>query len=88
MKNQATPMMSRIHGFCASGFAHCSTMSMKPPEKPNPRRVGSHAATPTEMPVNTAWMRYSHGARNMNENSSGSVTPTKNEATAAESMMP
>lgn len=40
------------------------------------------------MAVNTAWMRYSHGARNMNENSSGSVTPTKNEATAAESMMP
>ncbi len=88
MKNQATPSSRRIQGFWAMGFVHWRTMSMKPAEKPKPRRVGSIAATIIEMPVKTAWMRYSHGATNMKENSSGSVTPTKNEAIAAESMMP
>ena len=61
---------------------------MKPPEKPNPSLVGSSAAMPTEIPVNTAWIRYSQGATNMKANSSGSVTPTKKDATAADSMMP
>ena len=39
-------------------------------------------------PVSTAWMAYSTGARNMNANSMGSVTPVRNEVSAIESSRP
>ena len=41
------------------------------------------ATTAAETPVNTACTRYATGARNMNANSSGSVTPVKKEDKAA-----
>ena len=40
------------------------------------------------MPVSTAWMANSSGARNMKENSMGSVTPVRNEVSAIENNMP
>src|SRR5512142_1285423 len=39
-------------------------------------------------PVSTAWSTYSGNATNMNESSSGSVTPVRKLVGAAESMMP
>ena len=42
----------------------------------------------SELPVNTAWRMYSGHATNMNENSIGSVTPVRNEVSAAEIMIP
>ena len=81
-------MTGIAHGFCAIGFTQPSTRSMNPPEKPKPIRTGSIALTAMEMPVNSAWTTYRPGARNMKENSSGSVTPTKKEAIALESSTP
>ena len=40
------------------------------------------------IPVSTAWMAKSTGARNMNANSMGSVTPVRNEVSAIESSRP
>ena len=39
-------------------------------------------------PVSTAWIAYSTGARNMNVNSIGSVTPVRNEVSAIENSRP
>ena len=40
------------------------------------------AAMKTEIPVKIAWIKYSTGATNIKENSSGSVIPVKKEANA------
>ncbi len=88
MTNQQTPITRMIHGFSASGLVQFSTRSTKPPEKPKPMRTGSSWLIAIEMPMNSACSTYRNGARNMNENSSGSVTPTKNDATAPDSRMP
>ena len=41
-----------------------------------------------DRPVRTAWSRYKAGARNMNVNSIGSVTPVRKEVSPSESSIP
>lgn len=65
-----------------------SNQSTKPALNQKPERTGSKAVTASEIPVNTAWIKYNHGARNMNANSRGSVTPVKKEQSAAANNKP
>ena len=79
-------MMNR--GFTAIGALKLKNQSTKPALKLKPARTGSSAQIAKEIPVNNAWIKYKPGAKNMNANSRGSVTPVKKEHTAAASNKP
>ena len=57
-------------------------------EKEKPARIGRATVMPAVIPANRACTTYSPGARNIKENSIGSVTPVKKEQKAAEAKSP
>jgi Na+/H+ antiporter NhaC len=77
-----------FYGFSASGVKELSTISTAPPEKEKPARIGRATVIPAVIPANRACTTYSPGARNIKENSIGSVTPVKKEQNAAEAKSP
>ena len=65
-----------------------STISTAPPEKEKPARIGRATVIAAVTPANKACTTYRPGARNMKENSIGSVTPVKKEQNAADANNP
>ena len=61
-----------------------STISTAPPEKEKPARIGRATVIAAVTPARTACTAYNPGARNINANSIGSVTPVKKEQNAAD----
>ena len=64
------------------GFLDDRKKSISPAENPNPAYALSCAAKNTDIPVSRACTKYNCGAANINANSSGSVTPVRNDAKA------
>src|SRR5699024_11273471 len=65
---------------------NCNLNSQNPSIKQNPENHTKNATMNNDIPVSNACTTYSAGAKNINENSRGSVTPVRNEAKPAASI--